>query len=223
MVLTRNQLQKALPVLIRFFRRIQHINRTDPITLDRLQYPLFFHVTPSQTFAFHAPTLIDYIVATGDFRNPFTRQEFNIVEIRRLQKHSNVDLASSISERQQKREQDLARESLLNFLYSDCLSQVELCLDELTKLSESPLTISGRCLRGPCIEYVRSINQLLTLNFPKAVECVSDSLTRLVAARGDPRIVYHPIVFPSILDFYTNVARNIRANRRLIGAIPFRM
>lgn len=222
MVVTRSQ-TKLLPILIRFFRQLKGINRIDPITQEYLKFPLFFHVTSNQTFAFHAPSLIKYIEASGDFRNPFTRQEFNVIEIRRLQKHCNIDLASSIYERQKKREEDLARNSLFNFLYSDCLSQIELCLDELTKLSESPLTISSRCLQGPCIEYIRSINQLLELNHSKAVECVQDSLARLTEAIGDPRIVYHPIVFPSIVEFYTNVSRSIRQNRRLIGAVPFRM
>ena len=222
-MVTRGQLKRALPVIIRFFRRIHGINRTDPITLDNLQYPLFFHVTESQTFAFHAPTLINYIASTGDFRNPYTRHEFNIVEIRRLQKHSNIDLASTIEERQRKREQDIARESLLHFLYSDCLSQVELCLDELTKFSQPPIAISNRCLRGPCLEYIRSINQLVAIHHQKAIECVSDTLTRLSVASGDPRIVYHPIVFPSILEFFTNVSRQIHSNRRLVGPIPFRI
>ena len=69
----RAQLRRALPVLVRFFRyatRRRPINTEDPITQEKLSFPVFFHVTETNTFAFHAPTLIAYITATGDFRNP---------------------------------------------------------------------------------------------------------------------------------------------------------
>ena len=223
MVITRGQVRRSLPIIVRFFRRIQGINRTDPITLDTIKYPLFFHVTKTQTFAFHAPTLIQYIASTGDFRNPFTRQQFNVVEIRRLQKYSTIDLASTIFERQRKRQEDIARESLLTFLYSNCLSQVELCLDELTNLSQPASVISNRCLHGPCLEYVRSISQLVATSRRKALECVSETLDRLTTASGDPRIVYHPSVFLLVVDFFTNVSSQLQSNRRLIGPIPFRI
>ena len=224
MALTRAQIRRSLPVLVRFFRyakRRRPINTEDPITQEKLSFPVFFHVTETNTFAFHAPTLIAYITATGDFRNPYTREEFNVVEVRRLQKHSQdgVDLASSILERQEKRRQDISRESLLNFLHSDCLSQVELCLDKLTQIGRPHNEIANDCLRGPCIEYIRSINQLVYIDRARAFDCVGATYERLGNALQDSRFVYDPFVFPAIVDFFKNVGRQIQAGQRFVGII----
>ena len=60
MALTRAQLRRALPVLVRFFRyakRRRPINTEDPITQEKLSFPVFFHVTETNTFASVRDTL----------------------------------------------------------------------------------------------------------------------------------------------------------------------
>lgn len=64
-------------------------NDTDPFTLESMENTpsekLFFHIeNPTTVWQFHPTVLYEYFLRTGTFQNPFTRTEFNFVELKRL-------------------------------------------------------------------------------------------------------------------------------------------
>ena len=66
------------------------LNTVDPITQEEvaaIRWPFYVYVGPSRAFVtLDAIATSEYILATGDTRNPVTREDFNVVELRRLDK-----------------------------------------------------------------------------------------------------------------------------------------
>ena len=66
------------------------INTVDPITQEEVQTirrPFYVYLGPSRAFiTLDAIPTSEYILATGDIRNPITQEDFNIVELHRLDK-----------------------------------------------------------------------------------------------------------------------------------------
>jgi hypothetical protein len=81
---------RAAQVIQRFYKRYIRgfINQEDFITMERFtasQYPLFLHVVnENQVYRFNPLDLVKYILDSGIFANPFTKTEFNSVELNRL-------------------------------------------------------------------------------------------------------------------------------------------
>jgi len=86
--------------------------RIDPITRERVRFPVFVHAFEGGDSVFSANTLAEYVRASGDYRNPLTRQPFNRCEVLRLARISGVGgiVNQKIAEEERKRE--VERESL---------------------------------------------------------------------------------------------------------------
>ena len=98
----------------------------DPITLDNFEHPIFKHVDEAgNTSYFTATILAEYIMNTGDYRNPLTRVDLNDVEIRRLARLSGRMEILDTAAREQERKRTLERDSLREFFFGELDSIME--------------------------------------------------------------------------------------------------
>lgn len=143
-----NLLTKHASKIQGWFRRNSHPCFIDPITQEKPDLPIFVHVEDDKIInRFNATTLFDYIYCTGDYRNPVTRKELNIVEVRRLQRQYRAktrdpkkDIVDSMIEKKKQREKELQDQSLREF-YSDRTSDyVKQALEVASALNTTVIT-----------------------------------------------------------------------------------
>jgi hypothetical protein len=65
----------------RFLRRKFSADDTCPISLEPVKYPLYGFKTNSKFIYYNLQDLTDYLIETGDFRDPKTRNEYSIKNI----------------------------------------------------------------------------------------------------------------------------------------------
>ena len=115
----------------RCWRQYQHFKgKSDPITLEQLKRPIFVAVTSDgHEYYFSAKSLAMYIEESGDYRNPYTREEFNAIEIRRLVRLSGVQTILDVEECKQHRMERLQRDSLRSFFEEEVVTVVNNFVD----------------------------------------------------------------------------------------------
>ena len=99
----------------RLFQRAfrNHIyNRLDPITLDKLKTPMFIVNENDHFYFFSSQDLLNYIMSSGDLRNPLTRNTLQIKDIKRLEKITNVKILNKIEQIKEKKKQEDSLRSL---------------------------------------------------------------------------------------------------------------
>lgn len=100
-VFVRNKFKKeklAVVTIQRFYRlwRVQWqyapvINDKDPFTLEDIallpQEDIFYiRARPYKRYAFHCQNLLTFLLKTGQYKNPFTRESFSTWDLKRLKK-----------------------------------------------------------------------------------------------------------------------------------------
>ncbi len=196
---TRLRRQRAGQTILRFFKRGVHrlVNDQDPITMDRWERPVFFRIAssgiPGQkglVYAFSAKVLVHYLDSANDFRCPLTRDALTTPELRRLERIARVpeiDLVSTLEARRQERARRQQQESILGFLESQALSQVELALDVQQDLNCSDRDCVERLVNDPgyVLEFVRYLNTLIGLDVERALDCGVAAVERVKGAVRD--------------------------------------
>ena len=95
-------------------------NRIDPITRERVRFPIFVHCFEGGDTVFSANILAAYIEASGDFRNPMTREDFCMSELRRLARVSRKpELVTRRKDLEEQRRLENERESLRTWFMSE--------------------------------------------------------------------------------------------------------
>ena len=134
--LTRRTVHKRIAVLQRRWRSVRQLR--DPITLDSMCPPVFFHVDDrGGCTQFGARVLAEYVTTTGDTRNPLTRRPFLRVELMRLARLSRIPGVSNIEALQTTREVEIERESLRTFFIDEMTSDLAL----LNEFSSSRMSV----------------------------------------------------------------------------------
>ena len=116
----------------------------DPITQDKLEMPIFKCIENDRAYYFSADTISDYILSTGDIRNPLTRTEFSRADIEKLEKLSKKKIFSKIEKA--RREEEMARniESLYQYfeqlIYDACNDILEECSNVETDFSHKVIS-----------------------------------------------------------------------------------
>ena len=132
MILTRSRKKWIGAKLIPLQRRWRV---KDPITLSRIRRAFVYVDKNGTEMYFDASVLADYIQSTGDYANPLTRVEFNIVEIRRLSKRAGRPEIMDVSARKHERALAAERDSLRSFFLSEIDSDL---LSIIEDISEAP-------------------------------------------------------------------------------------
>ena len=110
----------------------------DPITLDNLETPVFRCVGlhTNHVHYFQVQSLIDYLRATGDFRNPLDRQPFHPVQIRMLEKIAlrfgctGADsLVHDMDALENKRRRQIDYDNIVGVFYSDVETVLQVGLE----------------------------------------------------------------------------------------------
>jgi hypothetical protein len=146
-------------------------NKVDPITLEPPVPPIFKHVSDEgYVTAFDAATLANYFRATGNFVHPTTRQSFNRVEIRRLDKvlqATGPSLTETREELEARRGRSLEQlaevrrlETTLQITFDDMLSA--------SRLNQNPRHALNQMILLFFPAYHMMILQLLALHQPVA-------------------------------------------------------
>lgn len=94
----------------RNFRSYLRSLPVDPITQDTPELPLLIFQEDGTMFRFGAETMADYILTTGDTRNPLTRKELDREVILDLERITSRKILSklAIAKQQQDREREIA-------------------------------------------------------------------------------------------------------------------
>jgi hypothetical protein len=149
-------------------RYVKYRNVIDPITLDRIQHPIFVAVTPDgHEYCFSAVSLAMYIRESGDYRNPMTRAEFNQIEIQRLVRLSGITEILNVQERKEERAEQIQRNSLRAFFEEEVVASIETFLNYIS-------TNSNYLNRGHMVRH------LLALVFPTILVTIARTV------RSDP-------------------------------------
>jgi len=165
---------------------IQFKSVIDPITLTRIQHPVFVAITlDGHEYYFSAHSLALYIKESGDYRNPMTRVEFNTIEIQRLVRLSGVTEILNVQERKQERAELIQRNSLRSFFEEEVVNSITNFLQYITA-NRNYLN------RGHLVRH------LLALVFPTIIVTVART------ARTDPEFV------PELFDLMYDREENIR-------------
>jgi hypothetical protein len=94
-------------------------NERDPITQEPPEPPIYRHVSDrGHVTAFNAPTLLQYIVATGNFEHPETRTPFTRNELSRISRDSKSSVSLPLERTRLEREklQRQERNGLVEYL-----------------------------------------------------------------------------------------------------------
>ncbi len=164
---TRNRVRT---VLKKFIAR-RPVNTTDPITLEKVESPRFYHVTSGGiVYQYTAHALYDYISSSGDYKSPLTRVEFNRVEVARLQRlvkgHAKGDVdITRMARYKASRLRAQSRAHLAEFLHGDCLNVLRDAINILRDRKGS--------IRNPAITFARRFNTLALLNEDDARICAA--------------------------------------------------
>lgn len=76
----------AIIIIQRSFRKKLALNDVCPFTLERIIYPCWGKKTPKGWIYANLQELADFIVKTGDFRDPTTRMEYTSNELDQIEK-----------------------------------------------------------------------------------------------------------------------------------------
>lgn len=176
--LQRRQIEAKGPILLRVFqKRKQLVNGCDPLTLAPLERPVFFSVAPNgRVHGFSAKLLLAYIHQTGDYRNPCTREKFNLVEIKRLQTIANVpDIdITNVHERERVRRRALRRQHRQEYLVSMCEHYATVCVDRFIESLEVDSDSRQAMIRmNPSLYlFLRSFRRLIDDDEDVAEACI---------------------------------------------------
>lgn len=80
-------IQRWVRELLSRFKKYTAVNHDDFITLDKIQSPVVFDIKDHgkmQVFLFHPRNLLEYMLRSGQFTNPFTRQPVSDYDLKRL-------------------------------------------------------------------------------------------------------------------------------------------
>jgi hypothetical protein len=108
--------------------RANHL-RIDPITRECVRFPIFVHAFEGGNSVFSANTLAEYVLASGDYRNPLTRQPFNRCEVLRLARISGVSGIVDQESAEKVRNQEVERESLRAWFMGEMENDIYLLRD----------------------------------------------------------------------------------------------
>ena len=132
---------KACIKIQTIFRNYLKSLPVDPITQDTLELPLLICTENGKRYYFGAEVISEYILKTGDVRNPLTRREFERDVIKDLEKLTNKKIFSklAIAREKRKREREIAsvHEYFEGIIY-DFLSDIidECCRVDTTVLQK---------------------------------------------------------------------------------------
>lgn len=80
----------AASKIINYFRKYLYSNILDPITMDYVEYPCFLWNPPNtqKLLFYNYSSLVEYIIKTGDTKDPSTRIPFSDNDLTRLDRQS---------------------------------------------------------------------------------------------------------------------------------------
>lgn len=181
----------------------------DPITLERLQPPVFKLIDSNgHVHAFDPTTLAQYFTSSGNFINPVTREEVNSVELGRLQRllpDSEAPLVEIRQQLEQDRRLEMERDADLNaaqlqviLAYQEIL---EFCLSGTYRVSQYRILLRGIhvALHGVAEEHGVSA---AVDTVRKLIELVESQLNVFLVA--DTRVIPDLI---TLLLFFTELER----------------
>lgn len=195
----------------RSWRQYQNIKgKTDPISLSPLTHPIFVAVTSDgHEYYFSAISLALYIEESGDYRNPYTREEFNTIEIRRLVRLSNVNSILDVEACKKQRIDRMQRDSLRAFFEEEVVSVVNNFVD----YSRGHAFFNAGYL----------IRHMMALVFPTIMVTMarvvrndpdfSDELLELLEGRSNllsEALQSRPRTMQPVLNIYTQFIRDVR-------------
>ncbi len=164
---TRNRVRNHVRGVLKKFIARRPINTNDPITLEKVESPRFYHVTPGGVYQYTARALYDYISSSGDYKSPLTRVEFNKVEVARLQrlvKGGEVDI-TQMARHKASRLRAQSRTHLAEFLHGECL--------DLLRTAIQTLQAGQGSIRESAHAFARRFNTLALLNEDDARLCAA--------------------------------------------------
>jgi hypothetical protein len=150
--------------------RTKFVNSTCAFTLEKHTRWLnrFVHVLcENQVFQFDPHLLVQYILTSGKFANPFTRTDFNAIELSRLSKMTNQkqNLVSIKNIVQQERRQAQQQQETRTFLTNECLQAYECLVTLAQQNSHVALSFLWSMCSDVLVVFFESMNNLATFDF----------------------------------------------------------
>lgn len=122
----------------RYWKSIRSIE--DPITLDNIEGRPFIHISklaPYASFTFGAQSLAKFVIDSLNFYNPMTREQFNEIEVKRLNKLSgNYNTLFSFYNRHTLIEEREKCEIAIKSFQWDIEESIEFALDDAIQISD---------------------------------------------------------------------------------------
>ncbi len=129
MYMTRSRTRASRKIRSLQLRWRRYHDCTDPITRERVRFPIYIHVHEGGQTVFSAATLAHYIRISGDYRNPMTRQPFNRCEIVRLSRISGDSTIANQRTLENERRDGMERESLRVWFMSELENDIYMLRD----------------------------------------------------------------------------------------------
>ena len=130
----------------------------DPITRERVCFPIFVHVFEGGDLVFSAKTLASYITQSGDYRNPMTRQPFNRCEVLRLSRIAGDATVANQTHNEEERKRVSERESLCTWFMGELEDNIYM-LREFARRPTSDMPYSTAFV----------VRQMLAVTFPSLI------------------------------------------------------
>lgn len=179
-------------------------NREDPFTLEKIEGTRFFHISEEGVFQFEPENLVEYI-KSGNYCNPFTKKEFNFLELKRLilvykKKYPNQTVPELIKTRDklvQEKKQKIGDNDLLDTLineakhYFKIMMRPNSLIDSENILEIIDMKIHSKALRENMLPMKESLLNLKIVNFEEYLKLFKSFLEEIfhvikIAIKIDP-------------------------------------
>jgi hypothetical protein len=188
-------------------KNVKCVNDKCAFTLEPMSrwcYRFVHIVTENQIFQFDPDLLTEYMLTSGQFRNPFTRTPFNNVELNRLtqlirlnkkndEKWKNMNLAAIRTVIQRQRQQEQENIDTLNFLQNECLRAFECILS----IGRQNIELNVDFLLGLCedllVIFIAHMDNLAFFNRQYAEELMTNYTCQIqnLELRGGPLRMFY--------------------------------
>ena len=180
----------------------EHIRRKDPITLDQVELPMFITKENKHYYFFSSRSISDYILSTGDLKNPLTRNEFTLKDIKRLQVITKQKILKSLKEIQRRRrlEDEILR--MEEFYDHTIFGMLSVIREECARVDTDHMEKFYFCIAF-FHEHIRAIicrhSEWLSLHFPdellEKLEDMNESICDYLQEAIESQFFYEKDVF----------------------------
>lgn len=176
---------KACILIQKTFKKYLNTLPDDPITQDKLELPIFRLKENGSIYFFGAMSLSEYILSSGDTRNPLTRQEITLEDVKRLEDVSGKKIRRTLASVKKKNKEEYDRRLLFEYfdsvVFGICQQMIDECSQVTTTYFEKYISckvLLGNFFLPQMVRYMQAIKYHYADNW---VEKVREKVSEVVA------------------------------------------